>query len=90
MKRKDRIRDNSRRQSLKGALLNQLRARQKQASKKYRGKKKLNNFNANQSSYKCRQTLGKALKRAVHSLPKDTNKRMMVVQHLAQNLNIIS
>ncbi|CAF5166744.1 unnamed protein product [Rotaria magnacalcarata] len=68
MKRKDRIRDNSRRQSLKGALLNQLRARQKQASKKYR----------------------KALKRAVHSLPKDTNKRMMVVQHLAQNLNIIS
>ncbi|CAF4148292.1 unnamed protein product, partial [Rotaria magnacalcarata] len=35
-------------------------------------------------------TLGKALKRALHSLPKDTNKRMMVVQHLAQNLNIIS
>ncbi|CAF3893073.1 unnamed protein product [Rotaria magnacalcarata] len=68
MKRKARIRDNSRRQSLKGALLDQLRARQKQASKKYR----------------------KALKRALHSLPKDTNKRMMVVQHLAQNLNIIS
>ncbi|CAF5172104.1 unnamed protein product, partial [Rotaria magnacalcarata] len=68
MKRKARIRDNSRRQSLKGGLLDQLRARQKQASKKYR----------------------KALKRAVHSLPKDTNKRMMVVQHLAQNLNIIS
>ncbi|CAF4335781.1 unnamed protein product, partial [Rotaria magnacalcarata] len=36
MKRKARIRDNSRRQSLKGALLDQLRARQKQASKKYR------------------------------------------------------
>ncbi|CAF5016354.1 unnamed protein product, partial [Rotaria magnacalcarata] len=78
MKRKARIRDNSRRQSLKGALLDQLRARQKQASKKYRDKKKLNNLNAHQSSYKCRQTLGKALKRAVHSLPKDTNKRMMV------------
>ncbi|CAF4747389.1 unnamed protein product [Rotaria sp. Silwood1] len=68
MKRKARIRDNSRRQSSKGALLHQLRARQKQASKKYR----------------------KALKRAVHSLPKDINKRIMVVQHLAQNLNIIS
>ncbi|CAF4543750.1 unnamed protein product [Rotaria magnacalcarata] len=39
IKRKARIRDNSRRQSLKGALLDQLRARQKQASKKYRDKK---------------------------------------------------
>ncbi|CAF1452033.1 unnamed protein product [Rotaria sordida] len=90
MKRKARIRDNSRRQSSKGALLDQLRARQKQASKKYRDKKKFKNLNGHQSSYKCRQSLGKALKRAVHSLPKDTNKRMMVVQHLAQNLNIIS
>ncbi|CAF5153385.1 unnamed protein product, partial [Rotaria sp. Silwood1] len=35
-------------------------------------------------------SLGKAHERAVHSLPKDTNKRIMVVQHLAQNLNIIS
>ncbi|CAF4475344.1 unnamed protein product, partial [Rotaria sp. Silwood2] len=58
--------------------------------KKYRDKKKFKNLNGHQSSYKCCQSLGKALKRAVNSLPKDTNKRIMVVQHLAQNLNIIS
>jgi hypothetical protein len=39
MKRRARIRDNSRRPRSKGALLDQLRARQKQATKKYRDKK---------------------------------------------------
>jgi len=90
MKQKSRIRDNTRRQNLNGGSLKRLRVRQKQASKKYRDKKKLERLNGKQSSsYKNRQSFGKAVKRVIQSLPKDTNKRVTVVQHIAQELNII-
>ncbi|CAF2654996.1 unnamed protein product [Rotaria sp. Silwood2] len=89
IKKKSRIRDNNRRKNLNDYSLQQLRNRQKQASKKYRAKKNLEGTNNKQSSYKCPQTLGKAVKRVVESLPKDTNKRVTVIRHIAQELDII-
>ncbi|CAF2625344.1 unnamed protein product [Rotaria sp. Silwood2] len=90
MKQKSRMRDNTRRKNLTGDALNQLRIRQKQASKKYRDGLKLKRLNDNQSStYKSRQSLGKAIKRAQKSLPKEPNKRITVVRHIAQTLDII-
>lgn len=41
------------------------------------------------SSYKNRQSFGKAIKRVTHSLPQDADKRVIVVRHIAQELNII-
>ncbi|CAF5172601.1 unnamed protein product, partial [Rotaria sp. Silwood1] len=51
------MRDNARRKSLTGDALNQLRIRQKFASKKYRDGLKLKRLNDNRSStYKNRQS----------------------------------
>ncbi|CAF4347501.1 unnamed protein product, partial [Rotaria sordida] len=85
------MRDNARRKSLTGDALNQLRMRQKFASKKYRDGLKLKRLNDNRSStYKNRQLFGKAIKRVQKSLPKEPNKRISVVRHIAQTLDIIS
>ncbi|CAF1567393.1 unnamed protein product [Rotaria magnacalcarata] len=90
MKQKSRIRDNQRRRNLKGASLEKLRLRQKMASKKYRDKLKLQRFNNQQSTtYKSRQSFGKAVKRTFRSLPKDPSKRVDVIHHIAQVLNVI-
>ncbi|CAF0830692.1 unnamed protein product [Adineta steineri] len=89
MKQASRIRDNKRRHNLIGDALQQLRSRQKEASKKYRERKKLERMNNKQSSYKSRQSFGKAVKRVTESLPKDTNKCISVIRHIAQELNII-
>ncbi|CAF1282794.1 unnamed protein product, partial [Rotaria sordida] len=84
------MRDNARRKSLTGDALNQLRMRQKFASKKYRDGLKLKRLNDNRSStYKNRQSFGKAIKRVQKSLPKEPNKRISVVRHIAQTLDII-
>ncbi|CAF0766506.1 unnamed protein product [Rotaria sordida] len=90
MRKISRIRDNKRRQNLNGDLLQQLRNRQKQASKKYRDRKKLERINNKQSSsYKSRQSFGKAVKRVLQSLPKDINRCVSVIHHIAQEFNII-
>lgn len=90
LKQKSRMRDNARRKSLTGDALNQLRTRQKMASKKYRDKLKLKRLNDNGlSTYKNRQSFGKAIKRVQKSLPKEPNKCISVVRHIAQTLNII-
>ncbi|CAF4920610.1 unnamed protein product, partial [Rotaria magnacalcarata] len=60
------------------------------ASKKYRDKLKLQRFNNQQSTtYKSRQSFGKAVKRTFQSLPKDPSKRVDVIHHIAQVLNVI-
>ncbi|CAF1395394.1 unnamed protein product, partial [Rotaria sp. Silwood1] len=85
------MRDNARRKSLTGDALNQLRIRQKFASKKYRDGLKLKRLNDNRSStYKNRQSFGQAIKRVQKSLPKEPNRRISVVRHIAQTLDIIS
>jgi len=90
MQQKSRIRDNARRKTLKGDALQQLRIRQKQASKRYRDKLKLGRLNNTQSSsYKSRQSFGKAVKRVILSLPKDLSKRAVVIHHVAQVLDVI-
>ncbi|CAF1234959.1 unnamed protein product [Rotaria sp. Silwood1] len=90
MRKISRIRDNKRRQNLNSDLLQQLRNRQKQASKKYRDRKILERINNKQSSScKSRQSFGKAVKRVLQSLPKDINKCVSVVHHIAQEFNII-
>ncbi|CAF4536656.1 unnamed protein product [Rotaria sp. Silwood2] len=90
MRKISRIRDNKRRQNLNSDLLQQSRNRQKQASKKYLDRKKLECINNKQSSsYKSRQSFGKAVKRVLQSLPKDINKYVSVVNHIAQEFNII-
>ena len=64
--------------------------RQKQASKKYRDGLKLKRLNDNQlSTCKSHQSLGKAIKRVEKSLPKESNKRISVVRHIARTLDII-
>ena len=84
------MRDNARRKKLTGDELNQFRMRQKQASKKYRDGLKLKRLNDNQlSTYKSRQSLSKAIKRVEKSLPKEPNKRISVVRHIARTLDII-
>ncbi|CAF4362033.1 unnamed protein product, partial [Rotaria sordida] len=40
--------------------------------------------------YKNRQLFGKAIKRVQKSLPKEPNKRISVVRHITQTLDIIS
>ena len=90
MRQKSRIRDDTRRQNLNGDSLERLRIRQRQASRKYRDKRKLERLNGKQfSSYKNRQSFGKAVKRVTHSLLQDSNKRITVVRHIAQELNVI-
>jgi hypothetical protein len=89
IKQKSRIRDNTRRRNLTGDLLQQLHQRQKQASKKYREKKNLERRNNKQSTYKSFQSLVKAVKHVVELLPKDLNKHISVVRHIAQELDII-
>ena len=89
MRQKSRIRDNTRPQNLNGDSLERLRIRQRQAQKK-RDKRKLERLNGKQfSSYKNRQSFGKVVKRVTHSLPQDSNKRITVVRHIVQELNII-
>jgi hypothetical protein len=90
MKQKSRIRDNARRKNLKGDALQKLRIRQKQASQKYRDKLKLERLNNKQSSsYKCHQLFGRAVKRVIQSLPKDPSKRVTVIHHIEQVLDVI-
>ncbi|CAF4135314.1 unnamed protein product [Adineta steineri] len=90
VRKKARLRDNTRRKKLDAKSLKYLRLRQKQASKKYREKLKSKHLNNHQpSTYKCRQTLGKAVQRTLQSLPKDANKRHHVVHHIAQLLDVI-
>ena len=89
-KQKSRERDNARRKHLQGDSLEQFRARQKRAAKKYRDGLKLKRLNDKESStYKTRQSFGKAVKRVEHALPKDTNKRVVIVRHLAESLDIV-
>jgi hypothetical protein len=60
------------------------------ATQKYRDRLKLERLNNKQSSsYKCRQSFGKAIKRVTQSLPKDPSKRVDVIHHIAQVLNVI-
>ncbi|CAF2272489.1 unnamed protein product, partial [Rotaria magnacalcarata] len=57
IKQKSRVRDNTRSKNLKGDSLQKLHIRQKQASKKYRDRLKLERLNNKQSSsYKCCQS----------------------------------
>jgi len=89
-KQKSRERDDARRKHLQGDSLEQFRARQKRAAKKYRDGLKLKRLNDKESStYKSRQSFGKAVKRVEHALPKDTNKRVVIVRHLAESLDIV-
>ncbi|CAF4787587.1 unnamed protein product, partial [Rotaria sp. Silwood2] len=75
MRNISRLRDNKRRKNLNSDLLQQ---------------KKLERINNKQlSSYKSRQSFGKAVKRVLQSLPKDINKCVSVVNHIAQEFNII-
>jgi hypothetical protein len=63
-RQKSRMRDNTRRKCLQGDSLEELRARQRRAAKKYRDGLKLKRLNNGQSStYKSRQSFGKAIKR---------------------------
>ncbi|CAF4752138.1 unnamed protein product, partial [Rotaria sp. Silwood2] len=90
MRKISRIRDNKRHQNLDSDLLQQLRNRQKQVSKKYCDRKKLERINNKQSSsYISRQSFGKAVKRVLQSLPKDIHKCVSVVHHIVQEFNII-
>ncbi|CAF5167503.1 unnamed protein product [Rotaria sp. Silwood1] len=73
MRQKSRIRDNTRYQNLKGDSLERLQ---------YSNGKQF-------SSYKNRQSFGKAVKRVIQSLPQDTHTRVTVVRHIAQELNVI-
>ncbi|CAF4982444.1 unnamed protein product, partial [Rotaria sp. Silwood1] len=41
------------------------------------------------SSYRNRQSFGKAVKRVIQSLPQDTDKHVTLVRHIAQELNVI-
>ena len=62
----------------------------KQISKEYRDKLKLERLNNTQSSsYKCRQSLNKAVKRVIQSLPKDPSKGVTVIHHIAQVPDVI-
>jgi hypothetical protein len=89
-KKKARLRDNTRRKNLDAKSLEKLRLRQKNASKNYRDKLKGKRLNNNQSStYKSRQTLGKAVQRTLKSLPKNPHRRHHVVHHIAQLLDVI-
>ncbi|CAF4758376.1 unnamed protein product, partial [Rotaria sp. Silwood2] len=90
MRKISRIRDNKKRQNLNSDLLQQLRNPQKQASKNYRDRKKVERINNKQSSsYKSHQSFGKTVKRVLQSLPKDIHKCVSVVHHIAQEFNII-
>ena len=91
VKRKTRIRDKRRRKNLDPKSLEQLRIRQKESSKRYREKLKSKLLTDKDiSTYKCRQTFGKAVQRVLRSLPKDSRKRNHVVLHVAQVANVIS
>ena len=90
IKKKARLRDNKRRKDLDRKSLENLRSRQREASKRCREKKKLKHLaNAQPSTYTTRQTLGKAVQRTLRALPKDPQKRDHVVHHVAQLLNLI-
>ncbi|CAF4272086.1 unnamed protein product, partial [Rotaria sordida] len=84
------IRDNTKGQNLKGDSLERLRIRQKQASKQCHDKRKLERSNGKQfSSYKNRQSFGKAVKRVIQQSSQDTDKHVTLVRHIAQELNVI-
>ena len=90
VRKKPRFRDNTRRKNLDAKSLENLRRRQKDASKKYREKRKSKRFNNHPSStYTSRQTLGKAVQRTLRALPKDPQKRNHVVHHIAQLFDIV-
>lgn len=90
MKKKARLRNNTRRKNLDAKSLENLRRRQKDASKKYREKLKSKRLNNHPSStYTSRQTLGKAVQRTLRTLPKDSQKRNHVVHHIAQLFDIV-
>ncbi|CAF1526267.1 unnamed protein product [Rotaria sordida] len=73
MKPKSHIRDNTRCQNLKDDPLERL---QRSNGKQF-------------SSYKNRQSFGKAVKRVIQSLLQDTDKHVTLVRHIAQELNVI-
>ena len=90
MKKKVRFRNNTIRKNLDAKSLENLRRRQKDASKKYREKLKSKCLNNHPSStYTSRQTLGKAVQRTLRALPKDAQKRNHVVHHIAQLFDIV-
>ncbi|CAF1573778.1 unnamed protein product [Adineta ricciae] len=90
VKAKARRRDNARRKNLDARSLENLRLRQKNASKRYREKLKSKGLtNSRSSTYQSRQTLGKAVQRTLKALPKDPNKRHHVVHHIAQLFDVI-
>lgn len=92
MKAKNRIRNNSIRPKLTGASLAQFRNKNKLRQKKFRENKK-NNLNnqpsVKNSSFKSRQSFGKALKKVNSSLPQCDKKKKVVIQHLAQSVGLI-
>lgn len=90
-KKKSRLRDNNRRKKMDPKKLQQLRLRQKEASKNYREKLKLKRLgNKQPSTYTNRQTVGKAVQRVLRVLPKDPNKRHHIVHHVAELLDVVS
>jgi hypothetical protein len=90
MKAKDRVRYNSKKQKLTGASLAKFRTEVKLRQKKCReNKKNCLIKNPPASSFKSRQSFGKALKKINSSLPKCDKKKKVVIQHLAETFGLI-
>lgn len=66
MKAKARVRNNSIRTKLTGASLAEFREKNKIRQRKFRGNKKKCLIDKSSSSFKSRQSFGKALKRLIH------------------------
>lgn len=88
-KEQARRRDNTRRKNLDFKSLENLRFRQKIASKKYRETRTSKSVFKDPSIYKSRQSLGKAVQRTLRSLPKDPRRRNHVLRRISQSLDII-
>ncbi|CAF4853346.1 unnamed protein product, partial [Rotaria sp. Silwood2] len=91
VKAKDRVRYNSKKQKLTGASLAEFRTKNKLRKQKSRENKKKCLVNKPPpSSFKSRQSFGKALKKINSSLPKCDKKKKVIIQHLAGTFGLIS
>lgn len=68
-----------------------IRKKETERKRKYRQKiktalkeRQITSVNSNISPYKSRQTLGKALKKVEHALPKSPTKKLRIIMHLTQ------
>ncbi|CAF1218860.1 unnamed protein product [Rotaria sordida] len=90
MKAKARARNNSIRTVLRGASLAKFRAENKMRQQKFRENKKQSLIDKPfPSSFKSRQSFGKALKKVNSSLPKCDLKKKVIIQHIAQSVGLV-